>query len=61
MFNLNMDASFAGIIAVRAEMSISKAQICLHVETRTLALWNGASKSKIKLKKKLEDGTMCDF
>ena len=37
--NLNIDTSFVGISALGAEISILKAQIRVHLQTRTFASW----------------------
>ena len=37
--NLNIDTSFVEFGALRVKTSIFKGQICLHLQTRALALW----------------------
>ena len=37
--NLNIDTSFVEFSALRVKISIFKGQICLHLQTRALALW----------------------
>ena len=56
--NLNIDTSFVEFGALRVKISIFKGQICLHLQTRALALWPKQILEALWMKStKFEDGT----
>ena len=56
--NMNIDTSFVEFGALRVKISIFKGQICLHLQTRALALWPKQILEALWMKStKFEDGT----
>ena len=60
--NLNIDTSFVDIGALRVKILIFKGEICLHLQTRALALWPKGILEALWIKStKSEDGTTDGF
>ena len=56
--NLNIDTSFVDIGALRVKILIFKGQVCLHLQTRALALWPKQILEALWIKStKFKDGT----